>query len=57
MELKNLIIRLLEKDPNHRFAIEEMRSHPWITKFNGIIKNHDPCIENSQKNIGTNGIA
>ena len=40
-ELKDLINRLLEKDPNQRIAISEMRSHAWITEFDNVIPSAD----------------
>ena len=46
-ELKNLINRLLEKDPNGRITIEEIRSHPWITKFDGFVPSTDTNCTNS----------
>ncbi|KAL8942697.1 MAG: hypothetical protein Q9216_001501 [Gyalolechia sp. 2 TL-2023] len=30
--LKDLIVRLLEKDPKKRITMEELRQHPWVTK-------------------------
>ncbi|KAI4190490.1 MAG: hypothetical protein L6R41_000725 [Letrouitia leprolyta] len=30
--LRDLIIRLLEKDPRKRITMEELREHPWVTK-------------------------
>ncbi|KAL8945357.1 MAG: hypothetical protein Q9211_000127 [Gyalolechia sp. 1 TL-2023] len=30
--LKDLIVKLLEKDPKKRITMEELRQHPWVTK-------------------------
>eukprot|EP01135_Chromosphaera_perkinsii_P004623 Nk52_evm16s292 gene=Nk52_evmTU16s292 len=34
-DLKNLLGRILEKDPKKRITMEEIKVHPWVTK-NGI---------------------
>ncbi|KAF2993093.1 hypothetical protein E8E13_000267 [Curvularia kusanoi] len=41
-ELKDLLLRLLEKDPKKRINIEELREHPWVTR-NGA----DPLLPKS----------
>ena len=34
LELKDLLLRLLEKNPNQRITIEEIRRHSWIVAGN-----------------------
>jgi [calcium/calmodulin-dependent protein kinase] kinase len=36
-ELEDLILRLLEKNPDLRLTIPEIREHPWITKSGHIL--------------------
>ncbi|KAH8090390.1 kinase-like domain-containing protein [Filobasidium floriforme] len=31
-DVKDLVSRMLKKDPDERMVIEEMREHPWVTK-------------------------
>lgn len=33
-EVKDLISRLLQKNPELRMSIDQVRSHPWIIKYN-----------------------
>ncbi|KAH6622204.1 kinase-like domain-containing protein [Boeremia exigua] len=42
-QLKNLLIRLLEKDPKKRINLEQLREHPWVTR-NGA----DPLLPKSE---------
>lgn len=37
--LKNLLRRLLEKDPEHRMNLSEAISHPWVT-LEGSVQTH-----------------
>uniref|UniRef100_A0A8D0GP23 Calcium/calmodulin dependent protein kinase kinase 1 n=1 Tax=Sphenodon punctatus TaxID=8508 RepID=A0A8D0GP23_SPHPU len=32
-ELKDLILKMLDKNPEMRITIPEIKSHPWVTKF------------------------
>ncbi|KAG0315771.1 hypothetical protein BGZ99_007265 [Dissophora globulifera] len=34
-EAKDLIRKLLQRDPDHRLALERVLLHPWITRHNG----------------------
>ncbi|OJJ68742.1 hypothetical protein ASPBRDRAFT_133077 [Aspergillus brasiliensis CBS 101740] len=40
---KDLMFRILEKDPTKRIPMEELREHPWVTK-NGL----DPLLPESE---------
>jgi calcium/calmodulin-dependent protein kinase kinase 2 len=31
-ELKDLLVRLLDKDPTKRIELDEVRDHPWVTR-------------------------
>ncbi|KAF2630358.1 Pkinase-domain-containing protein [Macroventuria anomochaeta] len=42
-ELKDLLIRLLEKDPKKRINIEQLREHPWVTR-----QGADPLLPKSE---------
>ncbi|KAF1850881.1 Pkinase-domain-containing protein [Cucurbitaria berberidis CBS 394.84] len=42
-ELKELLCRLLEKDPMKRITMEEIREHPWVTK-----QGKDPLLPKSE---------
>ncbi|KAF1933664.1 calmodulin dependent protein kinase [Didymella exigua CBS 183.55] len=42
-DLKDLLRRLLEKDPKKRINIEQLREHPWVTR-NGA----DPLLSKSE---------
>ncbi|KAF2823906.1 Pkinase-domain-containing protein [Ophiobolus disseminans] len=42
-ELKTLLQRLLEKDPQKRITIDELREHPWVTR-QGV----DPLLPKSE---------
>ncbi|KAI0996430.1 Calcium/calmodulin-dependent protein kinase kinase [Podosphaera aphanis] len=42
-EFNHLMSKILEKDPHKRIKMDELRSHPWVTK-NGT----DPLPENEQ---------
>jgi serine/threonine protein kinase len=32
-DCKNLILRMLDKDPQKRIAVSEIMEHPWITNY------------------------
>jgi len=34
-ECKDLLQRMLEKDPEKRISMKEIYNHPWIVKYNG----------------------
>ncbi|OSS43674.1 hypothetical protein B5807_11555 [Epicoccum nigrum] len=42
-ELKDLLLRLLEKDPKKRINIEQLREHPWVTRHGA-----DPLLPKSE---------
>ncbi|KAF2750358.1 Pkinase-domain-containing protein [Sporormia fimetaria CBS 119925] len=46
-DLRDLLQRLLEKDPDKRIKLDELREHPWVTK-RGI----DPLLPKSE-NVAT----
>lgn len=54
-KLKDLINKLLEKDPDQRITIDEMRLHPWITEYEDMIPsagvNCSGAIDVSEKEI------
>ena len=33
-KLKDLVNKMLEKNPDHRISIDEIAEHPWITQYN-----------------------
>jgi len=37
LEVKDLLRRILVKDPSRRITIQEIKSHPWVNKFNPSI--------------------
>eukprot|EP00182_Erythrolobus_australicus_P003336 CAMPEP_0185832958 /NCGR_PEP_ID=MMETSP1353-20130828/2394_1 /TAXON_ID=1077150 /ORGANISM="Erythrolobus australicus, Strain CCMP3124" /LENGTH=462 /DNA_ID=CAMNT_0028531195 /DNA_START=39 /DNA_END=1427 /DNA_ORIENTATION=+ len=49
-DLSDLIVRLLEKDPNARLTVSDARNHPWVT--DGVV--HNPIRSASSGN--SNGI-
>ncbi|PSN71063.1 Pkinase-domain-containing protein [Corynespora cassiicola Philippines] len=42
-DFKDLILRLLQKDPEKRITMEEIREHPWVTR-----KGTDPLLPTSE---------
>lgn len=42
-DLKDLLTKLLEKDPQKRIKMEEIREHPWVTK-----RGTDPLLPTSE---------
>lgn len=46
-ELRDLMLRLLDKDPQTRIPMEELREHPWVTR-NGL----DPLLPR-EENVKT----
>ncbi|XPS76346.1 Non-specific serine/threonine protein kinase [Ascochyta lentis] len=42
-ELKDLLLRLLEKDPKKRINIDQLRKHPWVTR-----QGADPLLPKSE---------
>lgn len=42
-ELKDLLSRLLEKDPSKRITMEQIREHPWVTR-----QGTDPLLAKSE---------
>ncbi|KAH7087672.1 kinase-like domain-containing protein [Paraphoma chrysanthemicola] len=42
-ELKDLLQRLLEKDPKKRITMDELREHPWVTRHGS-----DPLLAKSE---------
>ncbi|KAF2637689.1 Pkinase-domain-containing protein [Massarina eburnea CBS 473.64] len=42
-DLRDLLIRLLEKDPEKRISMEKIREHPWVTR-----RGTDPLLSTSE---------
>ncbi|ORY16150.1 calmodulin dependent protein kinase [Clohesyomyces aquaticus] len=42
-DLKDLLLRLLEKDPNKRIKMDELREHPWVTR-----RGTDPLLSTAE---------
>lgn len=58
-EVKHLLTRMLDKDPNTRYSTDEVKLHPWIAdnfkdfrmsedkKFNEVIEDNNEYYDNS----------
>ena len=33
-EVRDLILKLLKRNPNERITLNDVRKHPWIKKYN-----------------------
>ncbi|KAJ3034249.1 Calcium/calmodulin-dependent protein kinase kinase 1 [Rhizophlyctis rosea] len=46
LELQNLLYMMLQKDPEHRITLPEIKVHPWVTKFGEwpMLSEEENCV-------------